>query len=70
MGMKDQEGLEVPGRHLYLQQSPGSTQDREGLQGSFPPPHGAISVHKSRHCKSENVPHKAREGRVYVCVCV
>lgn len=66
MGMKAQEGTEVSGHHLYLQQDPGSTQD--GLQGSFPPPHGAIFVHKRRHCKSKTCLLK-REKAEYTCVC-
>lgn len=67
MGRKDQEGLEVSGHHVYLQQGPGST--RSGLEGSCPPPHGAISLHKTRHCKSKMRLPK-REGRGYVRVCV
>lgn len=67
MGMKDQEGLEVSGRHLYLQQGPGSTRDRGGLQGTFPPPHGAISGQKNQHCKSQTRLPKREEAE---CMCV
>ena len=71
MKMNDQEGLKVCGYHLYLQQGPGSTGDGDGLQGSFPPPHGAISVHQSRHCKSKTrFPKEEKAECTCVCACV